>query len=56
MTYVPGVQLELVAANGRRFAGFAGAVLAFIVDPSTRRFDLWSSLDPAELPGWESGV
>ena len=31
-------QPELVAANGRRFAGFAAAVLVFIIDPSTRRF------------------
>ena len=36
-------QPELVAANGRRFAGFAAAVLVFIIDPSTRRFLLLSS-------------
>jgi 8-oxo-dGTP pyrophosphatase MutT (NUDIX family) len=53
MTYVPGVQPELVAANGRRFAGFAAAVLVFIVDPSTRRFLLLSSPAKRGRPGWE---
>ena len=53
MTYVPGVQPELVAANGRRFAGFAGAVLVFIVDPTTRRFLLLSSPAKRRRPGWE---
>ena len=30
-------QPELVAVNGRRFAGFGAAVLLFIFDPTTRR-------------------
>ena len=42
-------QPELVAANGRRFAGFAAAVLVFIIDPSTRRFLLLSSPAKREL-------
>ena len=53
MTYLPGVQPELVAANGRRFPGFATAVMAFIVDPSTRRFLLLSSPAKRARPGWE---
>lgn len=46
-------QPELVAANGRRFAGFAAAVLVFIVDPETRRFLLLSSPAKRARPGWE---
>ena len=46
-------QPELVGANGRRFAGFAVAVLVFIVDPSTRRFLLLSSPAKRLRPGWE---
>ena len=46
-------QPELVGANGRRFAGFAAAVLVFIVDPSTRRFLLLSSPAKRGRPGWE---
>jgi 8-oxo-dGTP pyrophosphatase MutT (NUDIX family) len=53
MAYVPGVQPELVAANGRRFPGFATAVFAFIVDPATRRFLLLSSPAKRARPGWE---
>jgi hypothetical protein len=45
-------QPELVGANGRRFAGFAAAVLVFIVDPVTRRFLLLSSL--AERADWRN--
>lgn len=47
------MQPELVAANGRRFAGFAAAVLVFIVDPATRRFLLLSSPAKRARPGWE---
>lgn len=46
-------QPELVAANGRRFAGFAAAVLVFIIDPSTRRFLLLSSPEKRGRDGWE---
>lgn len=46
-------QPDLVAANGRRFAGFAAAVLAFIVDPGTRRFLLLSSPAKRDGVGWE---
>ena len=46
-------QPELVASNGRRFAGFAAAVLVFIVDPVTRRFLLLSSPPKRGRPGWE---
>lgn len=46
-------QPELVAANGRRFAGFAAAVLVFIIDPSTRRFLLLSSPAKRGREGWE---
>ena len=46
-------QPVLVGANGRRFAGFAAAVLVFIVDPSTRRFLLLSSPAKRGRPGWE---
>lgn len=53
MTYVPGVQPHLVAVNGRRFAGFAAAVLVFIIDPPTRRFLLFSSPSKRRRPGWE---
>jgi 8-oxo-dGTP pyrophosphatase MutT (NUDIX family) len=53
MTYVPGVQPDLVAANGRRFAGFAAAVGVFIVDPSTRRFLLLGCPPKRPRPGWE---
>jgi ADP-ribose pyrophosphatase YjhB (NUDIX family) len=45
------VQPELVGANGRRFAGFAAAVLVFIVDPATRRVLLLRS--PRRSRGWE---
>jgi 8-oxo-dGTP pyrophosphatase MutT (NUDIX family)/GNAT superfamily N-acetyltransferase len=44
-------QPELVGANGRRFAGFAAAVLVFIVDPATRRVLLLRS--PRRSRGWE---
>jgi 8-oxo-dGTP pyrophosphatase MutT (NUDIX family) len=47
------VQPELIAANGRRFAGFAGAVLVFIIDPSTLRFLLLTSPAKRGRPGWE---
>ena len=47
------MQPELIAANGRRFAGFAAAVLVFIVDPATRRFLLLSSPAKRGRPGWE---
>lgn len=46
-------QPELVGDNGRRFAGFAAAVLVFIIDPSTRRFLLLSSPSKRGRPGWE---
>ena len=46
-------QPELVGANGRRFAGFAAAVLVFIVDPSTRRFLMLSSPAKRGRAGWE---
>ena len=46
-------QPELVGDNGRRFAGFAAAVLVFIIDPSTRRFLLLSSPPKRGRPGWE---
>jgi 8-oxo-dGTP pyrophosphatase MutT (NUDIX family) len=46
-------QPELVAANGRRFAGFAAAVLVFIIDPATRRFLLLSSPAKRGREGWE---
>jgi 8-oxo-dGTP pyrophosphatase MutT (NUDIX family) len=46
-------QPELVAANGRRFAGFAAAVLVFIIEPDTRRFLLLSSPAKRARPGWE---
>jgi 8-oxo-dGTP pyrophosphatase MutT (NUDIX family) len=46
-------QPELVGANGRRFAGFAAAVLVFIIDPSSRRFLLLSSPAKRGRPGWE---
>ena len=49
----PGSQPELVGRNGRRFPGFAAAVLVFIVDPSTRRFLLLSSPPKRGRPGWE---
>jgi 8-oxo-dGTP pyrophosphatase MutT (NUDIX family) len=41
----------LVAANGRRFAGFAAAVLAFVIDPVTRRVLLLHA--PGRARGWE---
>ena len=47
------MQPHLVAVNGRRFAGFAAAVLVFIIDPSTRRFLLLSSPPKRPRPGWE---
>ena len=47
-------QPELVGVNGRRFAGFAAAVLVFIVDPSTRRILLLSSPAKRGRPGWET--
>ena len=47
-------QPELVGVNGRRFAGFAAAVLVFLVDPSTRRFLLLSSPAKRGRPGWET--
>jgi 8-oxo-dGTP pyrophosphatase MutT (NUDIX family) len=53
MAYGPGVQPELVAANGRRFAGFAAAVFAFIIDPTTRHFLLLRSPAKRTMPGWE---
>ena len=46
-------QPELVGLNGRRFAGFAAAVLVFIIDPSTRRFLLLSSPAKRGRDGWE---
>ncbi len=46
-------QPELVAGNGRRFAGFAAAVLVFIIDPSSRRFLLLSSPAKRGREGWE---
>ena len=48
-----GGQPELVGVNGRRFAGFAAAVLVFVIDPSTRRFLLLSSPAKRGRPGWE---
>jgi 8-oxo-dGTP pyrophosphatase MutT (NUDIX family) len=53
MAYRPSVQPELVAANGRAFAGFAAAVLVFIIDPATRRFLLLTSPAKRAMPGWE---
>ena len=44
-------QPELVATSGRRFAGFAAAVLVFVIDPSTRRVLLLQS--PRRTRGWE---
>jgi len=44
---------ELLAANGRRFAGFAVAVLVFIIDPSSRRFLLLSAPAKRGRTGWE---
>jgi 8-oxo-dGTP pyrophosphatase MutT (NUDIX family) len=46
-------QPELVGDNGRRFAGFAAAVLVFIVDPASREFLLLSSPAKRGRPGWE---
>ena len=46
-------QPELVGLNGRRFAGFAAAVLVFLIDPSTRRFLLLSSPAKRGRDGWE---
>ncbi|HUP84329.1 MAG TPA: NUDIX hydrolase [Acidimicrobiales bacterium] len=46
-------QPELVGANGRRFPGFAAAVLVFIIDPSSRRVLLLSSPAKRSRPGWE---
>ena len=46
-------QPELVGTNGRRFAGFAAAVLVFIVSPATRSFLLLSSPAKRGRPGWE---
>jgi 8-oxo-dGTP pyrophosphatase MutT (NUDIX family) len=46
-------QPELLSADGRRFAGFAAAVLVFIIDPLTRRFLLLSSPAKRRRPGWE---
>jgi ADP-ribose pyrophosphatase YjhB (NUDIX family) len=46
-------QPELVGANGRRFPGFAAAVLVFIIDPSTRRVLLLSSPAKRGRAGWE---
>ena len=43
----------LTALNGRRFAGFAAAVLVFIVDPATRRFLMLSSPAKRGRAGWE---
>ena len=36
-----------------RFAGFAAAVFAFIIDPATRRFLLLTSPAKRARPGWE---
>lgn len=47
-------QPELVASNGRRFAGFAAAVLVFIVDSATERILLLSSPAKRGRPGWET--
>jgi ADP-ribose pyrophosphatase YjhB (NUDIX family) len=47
-------QPELVSANGRRFAGFAAAVLVFVIDgsaPESPRVLLLSS--PRRTRGWE---
>ena len=49
----PPSQPELVASNGRRFAGFAAAVLVFIIDPQTRRFLMLNSPPKRARPGWE---
>jgi 8-oxo-dGTP pyrophosphatase MutT (NUDIX family) len=46
-------QPELVGENGRRFPGFAAAVLVFIIDPSSRRLLLLSSPTKRGRPGWE---
>jgi 8-oxo-dGTP pyrophosphatase MutT (NUDIX family) len=46
-------QPELVGDNGRRFAGFAAAVLVFIVDPASRELLLLSSPAKRGRPGWE---
>jgi 8-oxo-dGTP pyrophosphatase MutT (NUDIX family) len=46
----PGIQPELVAANGRRFAGSAAAVLVFLVD-ARRRFLLLRA--PRRGARWE---
>ena len=46
-------QPELVGRNGRRFPGFAAAVLVFLIDPSSRRFLLLSSPPKRGRPGWE---
>lgn len=43
----------LVAANGRRFAGFATAVLVVIIDPANDRFLLLESPAKRGRPGWE---
>jgi ADP-ribose pyrophosphatase YjhB (NUDIX family) len=47
------MQPELVAQNGRHFAGFAAAVLVFIVDPASRRILLLSSPAKRGVTGWE---
>jgi 8-oxo-dGTP diphosphatase len=47
------VQPVLISSAGRRFAGFATAVLVFIVDEDTRRFLLLSSPPKRLRPGWE---
>ena len=47
-------QPDLIATNGRRFPGFAAAVLVFIIDPATRRFLLLSSPAKRGRGGWET--
>lgn len=46
-------QPELTSTTGKRFPGFATAVLAFIIDASTRRFLLLSSPPKRGRQGWE---
>lgn len=48
-----GDPTKVVAANGRRFATFAAAVLVLVVDPATDRFLLFEAPGKRGRPGWE---
>lgn len=46
-------QPELVGANGRRFAGFAAAVLVFVIDDSSSAPRVLLLRSPRRSRGWE---